>query len=480
MNRTRGYSAALLTGAVFLVYLNGLRGGFVFDDYAVIVHYNGAHSLSAWWGGLPHGIRPALKLTYVINWISGMGPFGFHLFNVCLHAVNTLLVYLLAIRITQCWRVWPPDAGRHRPALFAALLFALHPLATEAVTYVSGRSASLMSLFFLGSLLAYVRGTQEGKWWWCALVSPLLFVLATGTKETALILPLTLMLWEWARKPERWSGVFGRQAVHWIILLVLIGLVFFNERYGRLIWVSTEIRSLHDNLLSEVNGLTYLLSRLVWVRLNIDPDLPVISAWTPVLAMQLVLLAAMAVGAFLARKKRPWITFGVIWFFLILMPSNSVLPRLDIANERHLYLANFGIFLCIGTEVSGLRILEKRWARAVGIVVLILLACATVVRNNAYSGNTALWEDTALKSPRKSRVFSNLGLSYELDGRIRSAAAMYEKAVRLNPDNEIARNNLSRVKGVLAYGSTGALQEPEGLQRNSGPPPEAAKHGTEP
>jgi hypothetical protein len=219
-----------------------------------------------------------------------------------------------------------------------------------------------------------------------------------------------------------------------------------------------EVRTLHDNLLSEINGVVYLLSRLVWFhRLNIDPDLPVVTGWTPSLILEFSLLAGLVVLAALTGKRRPWIRFGVIWFFLTLLPTNSVMPRLDIANERHLYLANFGVFIPVGVELSRLGVFDRKWAKAGVVALLSLLACFTVIRNGVYRTNITLWEDTALKSPHKSRVFNNLGLSYELDGQPPGrAVALFEKAVRLNPDNAIARKNLMRYKTAGVPGIMGA------------------------
>jgi protein O-mannosyl-transferase len=447
VNQSPRYLMPLLVGSTFLVYLNGIKGGFLFDDYGVIVNYAPVHSFSAWVAALSHGIRPLLKLTYLLNWISGAGPLGFHLFNIWVHATNVVLVYMLAARLTECLPDRPSPAGLNGPAVLTAMFFALHPVQTEAVTYISGRSSSLMALFYLGSLLAYIRGSVDGKKKWLYIVSPLLFLLAVGTKETALTLPFALLLLERVIKSDSWPDAFKRQAIHWCMFFALIFLILVNERYGKLLWVSMETRSLHDNLLSQLNGITYLLSRLLWVQgLNIDPDLPVISKWSPALALQGIALVGIALLTILTRKKKPWIMFGAVWFFLILFPSNSVMPRLDIANERHLYLANFGMFFLISVELSSFGIFERKWATSCILALLALCAGFTVARNNVYRSNIALWEDTARKSPHKSRVFNNLGLSYELDGQTGKAVLMFDRALRLNPDNAIARRNLTRIR----------------------------------
>ncbi|HEX7519195.1 MAG TPA: hypothetical protein VF325_02845, partial [Candidatus Deferrimicrobium sp.] len=160
----------LLAGAVAVVYLNSFRGVFQFDDYNVIVDNGGVHNWGAFLAGLPRGIRPLLKLTYTLNWISGLGLFGFHLVNVGLHAANAVMLFFLASRIGG------PSVSRFA-ALLPALLFAVHPVQTEAVTYISGRSVSLMAFFYLGSLLAYLRGRARGSRFLLYLASPILFLL---------------------------------------------------------------------------------------------------------------------------------------------------------------------------------------------------------------------------------------------------------------------------------------------------------------
>lgn len=439
----------LIVTVVTVAYMNTLSGPFLFDDYGVIVDYVPVHSFSGWFNDLSHGIRPLLKLTYLLNWISGMGADGFHIFNICIHAGNSILIYFLTFELTEKWQANYGESAWSAPALLTALLFALHPVQTEAVSYISGRSSSLMTFFFLGSVVTYLHGGKSGSKFLLHALSPILFLLAVTTKETALMLPFILLLVESTKKAERWSAIFRRQAVHWSIFSLAAISVLGHPRYARLLWISMDTRSLHDNLLSQINGVTYLLSRFVWLhRLNIDPDLPVLRNWSPILLLQFSLLAAMALLAILSRKNRTWIWFGVLWFFVVLFPTNSLLPRFDIANERQLYLAGFGLYLVAGMEISRLNILQSTWGKPCVVVLFLILAAFTINRNRDYLSNIALWEATARLSPAKSRVFNNLGLSYELEGGRDRALGMYEKAVRLDPTNKIANDNLNRLNGA--------------------------------
>ncbi|MBE0606359.1 MAG: hypothetical protein IH610_08750, partial [Deltaproteobacteria bacterium] len=311
----------LLAGAVAAVYLNSFRGVFQFDDYNVIVDNPGVHTWGAWLAGLPRGIRPLLKFTYTLNWTSGTGLFGFHLVNVALHAANAVMLFLLASRVGG------PSVSRFA-ALLPALLFAVHPVQTEAVTYISGRSVSLMAFFYLGSLLAYLRGRERGSRLLLYLASPLLFLLAVASKEVALTLPFAMILCEAARRErDGWVEAHRAQAVHWGLLAALAVFLFAHAGYARLIEACFEIRGGAANLLTQVHGIGYLLSHLFLPHsLNFDPDLPVFSGGSTVLLPEALLLAALLAAGIFGLRKRSLAGFGILWFFLHLVPTNSFIP----------------------------------------------------------------------------------------------------------------------------------------------------------
>src|SRR5438067_7382063 len=170
---------AVLVAIALAAYLPSLLGPFHFDDYNVVVNYPTVHSWSTFFERASGGVRALLKASYVLNWTIDSDAFGFHLVNIALHAANTVLLYFIGRRLI-------PDNVRNY-SLLPALLFALHPMQTEAVTYISGRSSSLMATFYLGAILAYLRGAHWG--WSC-----LLFALALATRETAVTLPAALLL----------------------------------------------------------------------------------------------------------------------------------------------------------------------------------------------------------------------------------------------------------------------------------------------
>lgn len=436
--------------AALAAYANGLQGSFQFDDYNVIVMEPRVHSFSAWAANLMEGgIRPLLKASYLLNWsIAPNAPFGFHLFNLLLHAANAILVFFLARSLARRYApAWGESAEPF--ALAVALLFALHPLQSEAVTYISGRSVSLAAFFYLAALLAYIEwaGTERG----IRLASPLLFICAVATRETALTLPVALLLYE-ALAPDRagWRIIFKRQAAHWGILAALAAVVLTNKNYLYLIRYAFDLRSAAESFFSQIHGVAHVLSHFVLLDgLNIDPDLRTVTAPSPSTLLLAALLVAPPVAAVFAARKNPLFGFGVFWFYLQLLPANSFIPRTDIANERHLYLPMIG--LCIAAGVLTMQYRERwrqnRRAVLAGFALLLcLLAAFTARRNRAYASEIALWEDTVKKSPLKARPHNNLGYAYYLAGRREEAEREYRVALERNPDFFKARRNLWRLE----------------------------------
>ena len=169
----------LLAAAVGAVYFNALWTDFQFDDYKVIVDNPRVHTWQAWLEGLGLGIRPILKFTYTLNWTSGLGVAGFHLTNMVIHLCNVLLVFALTRRFVS---FYPQLEHPFGVPFLTALLFALHPIHTEAITYICGRSSALMTLFYLAGVLAYASGRTHNNKTFLFILTPLCFVAALSVK----------------------------------------------------------------------------------------------------------------------------------------------------------------------------------------------------------------------------------------------------------------------------------------------------------
>jgi len=435
----------LLLALALAAYANAFQGTFQFDDYNVIVLNPHVQSLAAWWQSMP-GIRPLLKLSYALNISSGLGLFGFHLFNLALHGANGILVY-------RVLRAFARRAGmaRHgvRAAWFAAALFVVHPINSEAVTYLSGRSMSLMTLFYLGSLLAYVRRAENGRG--ARWLSPVLFAGALLVKESAVTLPLALLLWEATDRarsnavhPElvegRTESLAERQLWHWALLAAGLVVIAASPTYRWMLEASWSLHPLSDSLSAQPQAILYLIGQALRIgALNADPALP----WAASTLAQTAAVAAALLFGLTQLRRRPWLGFGLTWFFLQLLPTHTLWPRLDAVNERHFYLAGIGLFWLAGYAAS--RLAEygnARWWRLPALLLIAALALATELRNSVYRDEIAFWADVAAKAPHNARAFNNLGYAYRQEGRIAEAESAYRRALALDPENLRAAANL--------------------------------------
>jgi hypothetical protein len=385
--------------ATILAYVNSFYATFQFDDRATILEDPRLAGFTAFFGQALHMIRPLLKLTFLIDRrLYDGNSAGYHLLNLLLHCASGLLVFAILSRALR--PSWVP--------FWTALLFLLHPMATETVTYISGRATGLAAFLCLLSLYLFLRATEPGapravfRWWYGgALLS---FVMALLAKEVAVTLPCLLLLWHLVFR----RGSLRLHVLFWAILFLFLGAAWWHPRYAYLARASLETRPLYDNLLTQANAVCYALSLfLVPSRLNFDHDLPVyhsVTQW-PVL-LSLALLGTLLAAALWSLRRAPLISFGILWFFICILPTNSLVPRYDILSERNLYLPSMGIYLAVAAVAARLPLSVTR---LLCILVALGLLLSTVGRNRIYRNEVAFWSDAVRKSPGKSRIHNNLG-----------------------------------------------------------------------
>ncbi len=431
-----GRDILLLCLVTLLVYGNALHGSFQFDDYNVIVNNPRVHAWPGWWQDIStSGIRPLLKLSYLLDWSSGLGVAGFHMTNLLIHCLNVILAYRLTCAFLAV------DGGgqaQRGTALFAALLFALHPALTEAVTYISGRSSALMTLFYLAGVMAYALGRESGKTWQLHGVVPLCMLLSLLTKETAITFPAALWLWE-GLKGGTLKQAMRRQWVVWILLAASLMFVLLHPGYAREMRDSFSFNTLTGKLATQLLGFIYLMRQWCmpfWP--NIDPELPVLGSFQGLLLHAFILFGMLVLMVF-SWRRRPWLAFSLAWTMLQLLPIYLVLPRLDVVNDRQLYLVAWPLAMAIAIPWGKLEMPHKQ---LLGVAILTLLAFVTVKRNQDYRNEIALWEATARLSPGKARVQNNLGYALMRAGRHEEARQSFETALTLDPTYYRARYNL--------------------------------------
>jgi tetratricopeptide (TPR) repeat protein len=451
----RWWPAILVVLFVAIAYANALQASFQFDDWDVIVRDPRVQDMTAWWSSMP-GMRPLLKLSYALNHVSGAGVAGFHAVNVAIHAGNGLLILWLVRRFAVQLGEEPPVAGWL--ALATALIFVLHPVQTEAVTYASGRSTSLGALFALGSMASWVgwRARRPGRPVWLFLASLLLMLAGIATKETVAIVPLALLLWEAAdvSRPLSWRGAAVRTGAHWILLGCGLAVALSLPAYRDFLAGSLATRSVGDNLLAQLQGIRYLAGQLLNIDgMNADPALPPTTGLGPADALTMVVLVAGGGFALTNVRRFPLPAFASLWFLLWLAPTNSLLARLDLVNDRQLYVAVAGPALLLAAAIRRLAVRQRAIAVAAFVLILALTGLATQLRNDVYRDEVTFWRDVVGRSPHNARAFNNLGIALADQCDLRRAEEAWLRALQLDPGYVRVAVNLRLLReGVLPEG----------------------------
>jgi hypothetical protein len=460
----------LLAVTVCLVYANTLDNQFVFDDSRI---YNNPYIriTSLDWDSLRQVVlhsepatRPVANLSFAFNYyLHGYQVGGYHLINLLIHVLNGVLLYFLALEIfrTPVFQQWLDRNGkggfsREWTAFFAALLWLVHPIQTQSVTYVIQRMNSLATLFYIASLLFYIRGRSQPAvklrcfFWGASFLSG---VLAMGSKEISITLPLFILLYEWYFFQDMDRGWLRRQFLPLAIVAggVLVVALFFSGGHPLQFIQSTyDSRSftLSERLMTEPRVLFFYITLLLFphpARLNLDHDfLLSTSMLEPYSTLP---AAAGVIGLFgavilFARKNR-LLSFALFWFLGNLVIESSVLG-LELVFEHRLYLPSMMLFLVFAVAVE--RVVSERFRRVVLMVCLAaLLSFWTVERNKVWQDKITLWSDCVIKSPGKARPHNNLGVALKEHGRLAEAAAHYKKVIEIDPQFLEAYNNLGNV-----------------------------------
>ena len=433
---TRDAARLLLVLAVLVAYAAAPWTAFQYDDFRAVVIDRDVHSWTGWVASMP-GLRPLTKASYVVNWTISPAPAGFALTGVALHLAASLLVLALARRwidamAPACPR---PDVA----AMVCALLFALHPAQTEAVVYIAGRSTALSGLVTLAGLYAWERARHATSRAWIAAVIACMAA-ALAAREAAWTLPFALVLVEVARG-SRVVDALKRTAPVWMAFAVLVVVAAAVAANRELLTSSLAIRGPLDNLVAQVDAVAYLVTHpLLTLRLNFDPDLVPRTALDGAGVALLAAIIAAVVAGVMQLRRRPWLGFSILWFVLALLPTHGPLARLDLVNDRQLYLAIIGPGLVIGILLAPW--VRHRAAIAVSAVLAAILGVATLVRVTDYSSETRLWSATVRASPANARAWNNYGHALQQAGNRAEARAALERALALDPSHRKARGNL--------------------------------------
>jgi len=432
-----GLTAAAL--AVF-VYANGLAGAFVYDDHITVLRNPSLVDLSnTRFIAIYSLYRPFVNISYALDRLMwGFIPFGFHLTNLLLHVTVVLLFHRLCTR-------WLGDGSRTAaidpewPAFFAAAIYAVHPMMTEGVEYISGRSELLCAVGFLSALL-FARDAVLTRSRAAAAGALAAGVLAYGSKETAAALPVVLLL------SDAW--IFGRQSWKRRLLPVYVPLSLATVA-GAAIRLRTLLffeplthRSIHDNLLTQpIVVWRYLALIILPVGQTIMHTVRFTTTIVdPVGWFSICAFATLLGFSFLERKRYPVAAVGLAWFLTALVPS-SILPLREGMAEHRVYVASGGIFLA-AAAVLARPLASSTRARVAAAVVLAVCCWLTIRRNVVWSDPRRVWAEAVRLSPTKWEAHFAYADALREHGQCIQAVPEYETALRLEPRQRDALTNL--------------------------------------
>ncbi|MCM8794883.1 MAG: tetratricopeptide repeat protein [Candidatus Omnitrophica bacterium] len=382
--------------------------------------------------------RPVLSLSLALNYAAGtLNPWGYHLVNTAIHLLSAWVLYGILRRILPRSGGKGSPADASAPAAAAALLWAVHPLQTESVTYIIQRSELMAGLCVLSALYSSIRG-----WRLCAAAS---VIIGIGAKPTAAVAPLLVFLYHRFFQTGSWLEILKREKALYAGLAAGLAMLAVQ--------MSVLPKGLDPSAglgLKEVTPAAYAMTQpgviLHYLKLTLWPvglclnyEWPLAETAAQAVAPGLLLLVLAAVTVLLFRRRN-WAGFWAAWFFLTLAPTSSVIPLADAAFEHRMYLPLIGPVTLL---VLGLgRFLSRRWFWAVVLAAALGLSALTIRRNGVYASETAMWTDVVSKRPLSSRAHNNLGLALAAQGRHEEALEEFRKAVALNPLDAVAHNNL--------------------------------------
>jgi tetratricopeptide (TPR) repeat protein len=445
-------SAAILTAGVIAAYGRTLSVPLLFDDIGTITDNPSIrHWSTALWPPIntTAGGRPMLNLSLAINYaISGTAVWSYHALNLAIHVLAGLTLFGI-LRRTLAPRAGPAAAFI---AFSAALLWALHPLQTESVTYTVQRAESLMGLFYLLTLYCFIRGADadshlQHTWFALAVAACLL---GMATKEVMVSAPLIVLLYDrtflagnFREACRRHWRVYAGLGTTWLLLLLLV--------------VSTHGRVRTVGFGSGVSWWRYALTQFpaIWryLKLSVWPHPLVFDYGTEWVTHPWVILPSAVVvvgliagtGWALLRPSLVWkpLSFAGSWFFAILAPTSLVPGNRQTAAEHRMYLALIPVVVLAVIGIHrhlGRASLPFCMALAVGFLGL------TFQRNETYGSALSLWTDTVANCPENAFAHTSLGVVLEkMPGRLNDAIAQLEEAIRLKPEYVEAHYNLGVV-----------------------------------
>jgi tetratricopeptide (TPR) repeat protein len=452
----------LLCGGVILfaalaAYHKSFAVPLLLDDVPSITRNSSIHQLWPIWSVLSPpvdafvGGRPVVNFSFAANYaLGGAVVWGYHAVNLAIHILGALTLFGI-VRRTLLSPVLRGRFGTRATqlALAGAVLWTVHPLQTEAVTYISQRCESLMGLFYLLTLYCFIRGADAGesnRWF---ILSVAACFPGMACKEVMVTAPVMVLLYDrtfvsgsfreaWSRHRRLYLGLAGG----WVLLgYLMVGLHFRGAGYGLGIpWWSYALIECRT------------VARYLWLGVWPHPLVFDYGEFVPVrqigeVVPSALVLLTLAGSTLFALKRRPAIGFLGAWFFIILAPTSSVVPIVGQPMAEHrMYLPLASV---VAGVVMGIYSLLGQRSLPVFLALAVGLGFLTIRRNEDYRTELSIWNDTVAKRPDNARAHSNLGGVLLEAGRFPEELEQREEALRIKPDDPIIHLNLANALARL-------------------------------
>lgn len=417
----------LLTILVFIAYFNSFFNEFLSDDIAAIRDNLKINRFEYVINSFPAALRSFLN--FILVNLFGKFPVYFRLINIIFHLLTVLAVYLL-VYLTINKKV----------ALFSAAILAVHPLQTEAVTWISGGIYSQYSFFIILALLFYVLSVKDKKYYYLSIAS---FILSLMSSEKAIVFPFLLFVYQLAFKQlKNWKKLIAPFVIggSWALFYVLkvpgrissLQVEHYQEpqTINPLFQIPIAISS-YLELVFFPKGLTIYHSEMFFSTFNFY-----LKATVMVLFFGLIVFS---------YKKNRYLFFWLSFLIISLLPTLTPLGISWIVAERYIYLGAIGIYVAVGLCAQKLTKIKNGNNYFYGLLGLLILALTvrTIVRNNDWKNQDNLWIATAKYSPNSAQNHNNLGDLYGRRGDLARAAEEFKIAILLQPNYADAYHNLA-------------------------------------
>jgi len=487
-----GLMLLVMAVLVFMIYSNILKAPFVFDDQQNIRDNPHVRLTELTLEGINKTVvenqynnRPVAHASFVLNYyFHKYNVMGYHLVNVLIHIMTGIFLYFfikitlsISTLSTSCRQ---PTSGNPQfvtrdshagfsdhslIAFFAVLIWLVHPIQTQSVTYIVQRMNSMAAMFYVLSFLLYVNARlaegKEKKWVLfagCVLAG----ILALGSKEIAATLPFFIFLYEWYFFQDLNRDWFKRNIFLFsgiVILFAIVAVVYMGAHPLERILSDYDKRSftLTQRVLTEFRVVIYYISLLIFPlpsRLNLDHDFSVSSSLiNPVTTIFSIVsvIGLIGLALYMAKRER-LLSFCILWFFGNLVIESSVIG-LEIAFEHRAYLPS--MLVSMMGVILVCRYVRQKWViLSMLCIVTLIFSCWTYERNKVWGSELSLWEDCVKKSPEKARPHYNLANVFTRQGKTAEAIDHYSKTLKINPAHEKAHYNLG-----IALAKQGKIDE---------------------